>query len=506
MDIGADKENEGEEAWEKRPFDWTCKQCGNYCFGSRDHCLKCNAPCHKRKNDWTCAECGNYCFGSRDYCLKCKTPKNPNPTVKSTNAPPAVIPPAAGQKPKNDLDWTCECGNLCYGRFANGEPRRSCRKCGRPRPTAAPSPMREPESSPSASPNSIPVIVNSGPISEEDKRLLDAKPGSWKCNGCGNICWPVPDNRCKKCKQVKPGERRARSVSPPMHSNSDGVDVVQMKLPNLSVAKSGGLSRLNQPEQARPSRPMGDQGEPNRPVEPEDWECECGNFCYGKNRTHCKMCGKPKPPMDIPARNRKYPVKKSEPPQAARSEGPPPPMLTGTWNQPVMVAQNSSASAAPKRIAVPSSMPSPDLKRGRQPVPAPSGFSPDSKRARQEIPAPPGIPPPPLMDQPRPPKNDTRAALWGAIAGTGSNHSLSSSGSFDWDRQELPRSRDRSPRNRVPRSSRSRSHSRRRRERPRSRSRSRGRTRGRGRSRSYDRRRSHSQQQTTYLLESTIFR
>lgn len=99
--------------------DWTCPQCNEHNFASRDKCFKCGcfrSKAFKKDNttanfvkqgDWTCI-CGELNFASRVSCRKCGKSK-------------------INVQPARPGDWNCNCGEL---NFAS---RTSCRKCNTPK-------------------------------------------------------------------------------------------------------------------------------------------------------------------------------------------------------------------------------------------------------------------------------------------------------------------------------------------------------------------------------------
>lgn len=145
-----------------REGDWTCHECGNHNFASRESCNRCGEPKpppqpvryaavarpmssrpspygqparpsfhHSgpppsarapppsqggkggkgmREGDWICSSCGNHNFASRENCNRCNMPKNPPPNFRPG-------------------DWICaECKNH---NFAS---KSDCNRCGAPKP------------------------------------------------------------------------------------------------------------------------------------------------------------------------------------------------------------------------------------------------------------------------------------------------------------------------------------------------------------------------------------
>lgn len=80
----------------RRP-DWTCNDCGNLVFGSKDICGKCgkfrskNGPPVSKPGDWRCTNCNDLNFASRVVCRKCNTPKPPIVHLQNPPQPNAEL-------------------------------------------------------------------------------------------------------------------------------------------------------------------------------------------------------------------------------------------------------------------------------------------------------------------------------------------------------------------------------------------------------------------------------
>jgi hypothetical protein len=121
--------------------DWTCPDCGNNVFGSKDSCGKCGkwrAPAPK-PGDWTCI-CTEVNFASRVACRKCgKNKPGASAQVLAEAGIPAGVPPLANSRERvlntfNPGDWICSCSEMNFGK------RTHCRKCAMVRPPSGPNP------------------------------------------------------------------------------------------------------------------------------------------------------------------------------------------------------------------------------------------------------------------------------------------------------------------------------------------------------------------------------
>lgn len=116
-----------------RQGDWSCPECSELNFASRNECFKCkcykskafkNQPQEKKKGDWNC-NCGELNFASRVACRKCG--KNKQPETTQNNHQASQQPHGTNQvnsiKPG---DWTCPaCNKFNFGT------RTVCFGCGK---------------------------------------------------------------------------------------------------------------------------------------------------------------------------------------------------------------------------------------------------------------------------------------------------------------------------------------------------------------------------------------
>lgn len=129
----------GKSQGNMRPGDWSCMQCGNHNFASRECCNKCAAPnmygrqsahygtskgggmmgqsansymmqaSNMRQGDWMCPGCNNHNFASRESCKRCERSKHLPPNFR-------------------EGDWMCpHCKNH------NFAVKTACNKCQAPR-------------------------------------------------------------------------------------------------------------------------------------------------------------------------------------------------------------------------------------------------------------------------------------------------------------------------------------------------------------------------------------
>lgn len=82
-----------------RPGDWTCPNCNNHCFGSRDICKDCAErrpgsipPVTAKSGDWTCSDCPQTInFAKRVACFNCGKPKSDAPIDANPEAVPESV-------------------------------------------------------------------------------------------------------------------------------------------------------------------------------------------------------------------------------------------------------------------------------------------------------------------------------------------------------------------------------------------------------------------------------
>uniref|UniRef100_A0A1L8DJ02 RNA helicase n=1 Tax=Nyssomyia neivai TaxID=330878 RepID=A0A1L8DJ02_9DIPT len=165
----------GRQPREPRAGDWTCSDCNQSNFASRSECFK----CHKEKSDsdtvatngsgggyggsgggsggrqpragdWTCSDCNQSNFASRDECFKCHKEKSDADTVATGD-----MSNGTGNKRQFSADdWKCSgCGKT---NFAS---RRECFSCKEPKSGGA------------------------GGGGDEKPRA-GSRPGDWTCPAC----------------------------------------------------------------------------------------------------------------------------------------------------------------------------------------------------------------------------------------------------------------------------------------------------------------------------------
>eukprot|EP00930_Biecheleria_cincta_P022333 TRINITY_DN16310_c0_g2_i2.p1 TRINITY_DN16310_c0_g2~~TRINITY_DN16310_c0_g2_i2.p1 ORF type:complete len:366 (+),score=29.29 TRINITY_DN16310_c0_g2_i2:50-1147(+) len=221
------------------PGSWSCKGCQNMNWPLRTKCKKCDMPrdegdqhyhafCaasgQNPSGSWICAGCENVNWPLRTSCKKCNASREVadggSPPVNSNNSAQAFSGRSSGPAAMLARSFNSNAGGgqnppgswLCTGcENVNWPMRTSCKKChankelvdggappqsGHAHPYQALERAFESFAGPSGILAASSLNFNAGGGGNP--------PGSWTCNSCTNVNWPMR-TQCKKCSAPKPG-------------------------------------------------------------------------------------------------------------------------------------------------------------------------------------------------------------------------------------------------------------------------------------------------------------